>query len=105
MAQQDIFTLIHTPTAGTDTSIRAAAMVTKRHRAAPRGTSQIERVLAAVRRRPQTDEELETDLALTGNSIRPRRRDLVTRGLIRDSGRRRPTRSGGEAIVWEYCGQ
>jgi len=30
----------------------------------------------------------------------PRIRELVQLGLVKDSGRRRPTRSGREAIVW-----
>jgi hypothetical protein len=105
MSQQDIFRLIHTPTPGdADTSVLAAALVTTRHRATPRGKRQIDRVLEAVKRRPMTDEELGAELCLPGNSIRPRRVDLVTRKMIRDSGNRRSTASGSVAIVWEYCG-
>ena len=47
-----------------------------------------------------TDYELQTRLDLTGNTERPRRKELQERGLIHDSGRRRPTPSGRASIVW-----
>jgi hypothetical protein len=47
-----------------------------------------------------TDFELQARLCLTGNTERPRRKELQDRGLIHDSGRRRPTPSGRDSIVW-----
>ena len=77
-----------------DTSRAAAAMpgrntdrdrVLEVHRAAPDGLTDFE--LAAVMGRQQT-------------SVGKRRGELVSAGLIRDSGRRRPAPSGAKAIVW-----
>lgn len=47
-----------------------------------------------------TDEELAERLGLAGNTARPRRRELAQRNLVADSGVRRLTRSGRQAIVW-----
>lgn len=47
-----------------------------------------------------TDEELEKALGIKGSTQRPRRRELEQQGLIQDSGLRRLTSSGREAIVW-----
>jgi hypothetical protein len=47
-----------------------------------------------------TDEQIQDLLRMPPNSQRPRRKELERRGVIRDSGRRRPTRSGRAAIVW-----
>ena len=47
-----------------------------------------------------TDAELEKLLERAGNWIRPRRRELEKAGLIRDSGRTRPTASGRQAVIW-----
>lgn len=47
-----------------------------------------------------TLEEIELGLKLSGNTVRPRRKELEERGLIRDSGMRRKTVSGRDAIVW-----
>jgi len=49
-----------------------------------------------------TDEELERILGTEkSRSARPTRYNLRNKGLVRDSGRRRATESGREAIVWE----
>ena len=48
-----------------------------------------------------TDSELETALAIPGNTVRPRRVELCRLGLLVDSGRRRPTSSGRRAVVWQ----
>ena len=49
-----------------------------------------------------TDEELERILGTEkSRSARPTRYNLRNKGLVRDSGRRRTTESGREAIVWE----
>lgn len=47
-----------------------------------------------------TLEELERDLAMPGNTVRPRRQELEQRGLVENSGRERLTTSGRSAIVW-----
>ena len=47
-----------------------------------------------------TDDEIQRVLDLSQNSARPRRRELELGGLVRDSGRTRPTRSGRQAAVW-----
>lgn len=61
------------------------------------------RVLAAIERRHEwgmTDREIEEALDLIGSTARPRRRELQLSGLIRDSGKRRKTASGRNAVVW-----
>jgi len=47
-----------------------------------------------------TDEEVQDGTGLGGSTQRPRRTSLVERGLVRDSGRTRKTRSGRQAVVW-----
>lgn len=48
-----------------------------------------------------TDDEIQAALNMSGNTERPRRRELEQHGLVRDSGRRRLTHSGRQAVVWE----
>lgn len=50
---------------------------------------------------PGTDEELLARTGLAPNTLRPRRVELVLKGLVRDSGRTRPTKSGRSAVLWE----
>jgi hypothetical protein len=47
-----------------------------------------------------TDEELISVTGLSGNCARPRRIELVTAGMVRDSGRTRLTASRRRAVVW-----
>jgi hypothetical protein len=47
-----------------------------------------------------TDYEIETALKMLGNTVRPRRRELEQMGIVLDSGKRRPTQTGRDAIVW-----
>ena len=47
-----------------------------------------------------TDEEIQRILDMRPNTARPRRRELEMKGLVFDSGRRRITSSGRDAIVW-----
>jgi hypothetical protein len=47
-----------------------------------------------------TDEEGQFMAQINGNSYRPARVKLQEYGMIRDSGMRRKTRSGKEAVVW-----
>lgn len=48
-----------------------------------------------------TDQEIERETGLGGSTVRPRRRELECAGLVRDSGKRRKTESGRQAVVWE----
>ena len=79
-----------------DTSREAAAAVesvTGRDR---------QRVYAAIRTSGGlTDEEIRDRLGMGESTERPRRRELVVSGHIKASGRRRKTRTGRSAIVWE----
>jgi len=50
---------------------------------------------------PGTDEELMERTGLAPNTLRPRRRELQLKGLVGDSGRRKPTKSGRAAVLWE----
>lgn len=60
-------------------------------------------VLAAIRRAGRaglTDAEGQAATGIGGDTWRPRRRELQDAGLIRDSGKRRTTGHGREAVVW-----
>ena len=48
-----------------------------------------------------TDEEIQLGLGLNPSTQRPRRIELVERGVVRDSGLKRSTKSGRRAVVWE----
>ena len=76
------------------TSIKAAIRVL------PKTGSNRMRVYESLCLHNATDEELETTLNMSGNTIRPTRGTLVKDGLIKDSGFTRHTRSGNDAIVW-----
>lgn len=80
---------------GSETSLAAAAALSKGRTENLRAI-----VLVEITRRPSTDQELAEQLELEENTVRPRRIELVQRGLVRDSGERRPTRSGRAAVVW-----
>lgn len=63
------------------------------------------RVLAILREFPfyilgATDEQIQDELAMPSSTERPRRVELVKGGVVVDSGRTRPTRSGRQATVW-----
>ena len=47
-----------------------------------------------------TDEEIQQFCCMGASTERPRRCELVEKGLIKDSGRTRPTSSGRKATVW-----
>ena len=47
-----------------------------------------------------TDNEIELTLGIRRQTVTPRRRELVLKGLIVDSGIRRKTESNRSAIVW-----
>lgn len=84
------------PHSETPTSIAAA------ERKKPNAAAGRETVLDAIRSSPDglTDEEIGVALTWDGNSVRPRRWELVLSQRIVSSGRTRPTRSGGKAVVW-----
>ncbi len=50
-----------------------------------------------------TDEEIYLACDLGPNTARPRRVELVSFGLVKDSGQVRPTLSGRKATVWVAC--
>jgi hypothetical protein len=80
---------------GTPTS-RAAAKKHRQHAAVQRS-----RVLAAIimAKDGATREELEGVTGLGGNSIRPRVRELIRAGLLKETGDTRKTRAGIAASV------
>ena len=85
---------------GSDTSEDAADL------ARAGAATQRDRVRAAIRAAGEagrTDEERQLALVLGGSTERPRRIELVERGLIRDSGRRRATSTGRQAVIWVAC--
>ena len=87
------------PCQDVDTSIEAA------RKALPnRGTLQREyyEMLLFMESHGATDHEAAEDLNKPLSSICARRNELMAREspLVRDSGRRRPTKYGGSAIVW-----
>lgn len=47
-----------------------------------------------------TDEEIQRDLGMSGNTERPARVALVQQGLVKDSLRERKTVAGRAAVVW-----
>lgn len=61
------------------------------------------RVLVALRANPEglTRQELETELGMDGNTVRPRVAELMARRLIRPSGEIRRTASGRASEVLE----
>ena len=81
------------PYVASETSIEAAAATNARR--------DRDRVLEALRSRPDTDDGLEVRLSLPHQTASARRRGLVLEGLVRESGEHALTRSGRRAIVWE----
>jgi hypothetical protein len=51
-----------------------------------------------------TDDEMQIGLRMNPSTQRPRRVELVQKGFIMDSERRRPTRTGRRAVVWITAG-
>lgn len=49
---------------------------------------------------PATDEQIQDLLGMPGNTERPRRRELQSKGLVVDSGQRGLTSSGRQAVKW-----
>lgn len=85
------------PHSGNDTS-RAAAQVNGARRESQR--ARLIRLFSSPTA-GYTDEDLGDMMQLDGSSLRPRRWQLVKDGYIRDNGKRRNTRNGLSAVVWE----
>jgi hypothetical protein len=47
-----------------------------------------------------SDEEMQTQLAMSPNTQRPRRVELVRAGYVKDSGERTVTQTGARSILW-----
>lgn len=87
------------PHSGSRTSRDAAADI-KPHAATLRA-----RVLAYIASRGTlgaTSQEIELDLGMSGNTVRPRLVELRETDCVADSGRVRTTLSGRKAIVWVF---
>lgn len=63
------------------------------------------RILSALRASlaGMTDEDLELVLGIEPNTLRPRRRELMMQGKVKDSGLTRMSRSGKPCVVWCAC--
>jgi len=82
--------------AGSDTSEAAARAVRDPNTL----RAQVLALLVKRGERGATDEEIQAILAMPANTERPRRRELVLRRSVIDSGQRRRTMSGRMAVVW-----
>lgn len=82
---------------GSYTSLAAAAL------AEPHAGTQRRRVFDELRKYPAglTDHEMQAHLAMNPSTQRPRRVELVEKGLVIDSGFRRLTPSRRHAVVWK----
>ena len=91
--------LTKNPAIPTDTQVEAAARVLPHTGTARR------RVLDFIRsqRHGATDDEVVAALKMNPNTERPRRKELVEMGWVKDSGLRRETAGGSKAIVWTVC--
>lgn len=71
-------------------------------RIAPKAGTKRAQVLECLKKCPigLTDEQIQWQLDMPANTQRPRRVELVKAGLIKDSGRTRPTLGGDQAVVW-----
>lgn len=58
------------------------------------------RFVKSCQSRGATDEEIQDALRMPASTQRPRRVELVQDGWVRDSNKKRPTRSGRAAVVW-----
>jgi predicted ArsR family transcriptional regulator len=82
----------------TDTSRRTAERIMPRTGSTRRAI--LNQLIELGPRFGATDQELQHALGISGDTVRPRRVELVEDGWVTDSGRRRPTPSGHDAIVW-----
>jgi hypothetical protein len=63
--------------------------------------TQRQRVFAQLQAHDATDEEMQCALGMNPSTQRPRRIELHRMGFVKDSGRKRLTKSGRKAVVWE----
>lgn len=80
-----------------ETSMAAARGAEK---IAPTQRQLVHSVIALAGTRGLTDEEMQAATEMNPSTQRPRRVELVTAGVVVDSGRVRPTTSGRNATVW-----
>jgi len=69
----------------------------------PKASALLGKVLAFLRNKGEygaTDEEMQDQMPIPPSTQRPRRIDLVNRGLVMDSGLTRKTKAGRNAVVW-----
>lgn len=68
----------------------------------PKAGTKRAQVLDFLRDHPEgaTDEEMQQCIPMSPNTQRPRRVELLTAKLIKDSGRTRKTVGGDDAVVW-----
>lgn len=91
---------VKNPSQPTDTQVNAALM------AYPKSGTARRRVLEFIEaHHGATDDEVQVGLGMNPNTQRPRRVELVEGGFIRDSGQRRKTQGGADAIVWKATGE
>ncbi len=83
--------------AGSDTSQSAAESITSD---LGRLEALVYKIIASAGLEGRTDDELEVATQLAHQTISARRRTLVLKGRVCDSGHRRRTRSGRKAVVW-----
>lgn len=79
-----------------DTSREAAERISP----ANKMRAQVLAVIKVAGHAGMTDEEVQTALAMNPSTQRPRRIELVQRGLVFDTGDWRLTKSGRKATVW-----
>jgi hypothetical protein len=82
---------------GVDTSIMAAVALAPK---LGRLQRMVHAAIASVAPQGLTADELAANLRLDRYSVQPRTSELRLKGLIADSGLRRPNRTGKMAIVW-----
>lgn len=94
--QLDLLSYPHAPGfKGAETS-RAAAIAM-----APKVDGLRGLVLAAIRQKPGTPEQIAHRINEPLMNVRPRCSELKAKGLIRDSGQRAAAMGGRRAVVWE----
>ena len=70
------------------------------HAMKPKAKTLRERVLAKLKRRARTADEIAYELEASVLAVRPRFSELLAKRKIRDAGKRRKNESGKWAIVW-----
>lgn len=85
------------PRSPSDTRSEAARLIA---REAPLLRRRVLELLRAAGPSGATDEQIQIELGMAANTERPRRVELLRAGLVKDSGRRAPVKSGRLAAVW-----